>query len=334
MGTSRILVIRLGSMGDVIHALPAVASLKRSFPDASVDWVIRPRWAPLLEGNPTIDAIIPFDRALAHAGRALRESLERLRRENYSVAVDFQGLIQSALIARASRAEQVIGLHRSQARESLASLLYSTAVRTTAAHRVDSCLELAAAAGAAVLANDSVSDFPLPEGQPEGSLPEGRFVLACPLAGWGSKQWPLDFYGELAHALPEDFGLPLVVNGPPESAGLLARIEGARIHLSGIPGLIHATRRAAAIIGVDSGPLHLAAALRKPGVAIYGPTDPASHGPYHGAAYGMRVLRAPNAATSYKRRKDIDPSMRAIGPAMVYEALSAALVEQPSGKRP
>jgi heptosyltransferase-1 len=320
----RILVIRLGSMGDVIHALPAVASLKRSFPDAGLDWVIRPRWAPLLEGNPAVDAVIPFDRSVG----GLRESLQRLRRERYGVAVDFQGLIQSALVARAAHAERVVGLHSSQARERLASLFYSTAVRTTAPHRVDSCLELAAAAGVSTW----VKDFSLPEGRQEGSLPEGRFVLACPLAGWGSKQWPLESYQAVALALKEVFGMPLVVNGPPESAGLLARIEGARIHLSGLPGLIHATRRATAIIGVDSGPLHLAAALGKPGVAIYGPTDPASHGPYHGAVYGMRVLRGANAATSYHRRDEIDPSMRAVDPAMVYEALTAVLAEQAAGK--
>ena len=109
--SSRILVIRLGSMGDVIHALPAVASFKRSFPDASVDWVIRPRWAPLLEGNPTVDTVIPFDRSLA----CLRESLRRLRRERYGVAVDFQGLIQSALIARLARAEIFAGQMRDRA---------------------------------------------------------------------------------------------------------------------------------------------------------------------------------------------------------------------------
>jgi heptosyltransferase-1 len=329
---SRILVIRLGSMGDVIHALPAVASLKRSFPNASVDWVIRPRWAPLLEGNaaltgkPLVDTVIPFDRSLG----GLRESLRRLRRERYGFAVDFQGLIQSALVARAARVEKIIGLDRSRARESLASLFYSTSVRTTAVHRVDTCLELAAAAGATTL----VQEFPLPEGRPEGSLPEGRFVLACPLAGWQSKQWPLESYEDVVLALQQDFGVPLVVNGPPESAGLLARIQGARIHLSGLSGLMDATRRASAIIGVDSGPLHLAAALRKPGVAIYGPTDPESHGPYHAATYGMRVLRAANAATSYKRRTQIDPSMRAIEPAMVYEALAAVLAEQATGKRP
>ena len=89
------------------------------------------------------------------------------------------------------------------------------------------------------------------------------------------------------------------------AAATLARVEGAHVHVSGIPGLIHATRRAKAVVGVDSGPLHLAAALGKPGVAIYGPTDPASHGPYGGS---IRVLRSPDAVTSYKRRDEEDAS--------------------------
>jgi heptosyltransferase-1 len=225
--------------------------------------------------------------------------------------VDFQDLIQSALIAAAARPDKIIDLHRSQARESLTSLFYSNAVRTTAAHRVDRYLELAAAAGASSIVNT----FPLPPGTPEGLLPAGKFVLACPLAGWGSKQWPLEYYAELAAGLD----VPLIVNGPPQSAAALAQIRGAVVHLSGIPGLIDATRRAHAVVGVDSGPLHLAAALSKPGVAIYGPTDPASHGPYGGS---LCVLRSPDAVTSYKRLPDHDPSMRAIQPAAVLEALA------------
>jgi heptosyltransferase-1 len=310
MGTMRILVVRLGSMGDVIHALPAVASLKHSFPRSTLTWVIRPKWAGLLEGNPFVDRVIPMERSARGAVAAVRE----LRRERFDVVVDLQGLLQSALVAGLARADKKVGLHRSQAREGVAALFYSTAVLTRSAHRVDANLELAAAAGASSI----LRVFPLPEGAPEGTLPEGRFVLASPLAGWESKQWPFEFYAEVAREL----GMPLVVNGPPQSAGLLARVQGAEIHLSGVAGLIDATRRAYAVIGVDSGPLHLAAALSKPGVAIYGPTDPASHGPYGGS---MRVLRWAGAVTSYKRRSEIDESMRAITPAEVVDALAEVL---------
>lgn len=304
----RILVVRLGSMGDVIHSLPAVASLKHSFPRSHLSWIIKPQWAPLLAGNPYVDEVIPFERTASGLAAAWR----RLREERFQLAVDLQGLIQSALIAAAARPEKIVGLDRSQAREPLAALVYSTAVRTQAAHRVDRYLEVAAAAGA----TNMVPTFPLPPGHPEGALPEGPFVLACPLAGWVSKQWPLEYYEELAAGLK----LPLVLNGSPAAADMLSRVPGAYVHTSGIPGLIDATRRARAVVGVDSGPLHLAAALSKPGVAIFGPTDPASHGPYGGS---IRVLRSPDAVTSYKRRDEEDPSMRAIQPGEVLEALDA-----------
>jgi heptosyltransferase I len=306
MTPDRILVVRLSSMGDVIHALPAVASLKQSFPSSRLSWVVRPRWAPLLEGNPSVDQVIPFERTRA----GIRSVLSCLRREQFDLVVDFQGLIQSALISAAARAGRVVGFERGEAREGLASLAYSVAVSTTGPHRVDSYLQLAEAAGATQI----VRDFWLPEGSPEGSLPQGSFVLASPLAGWGSKQWPLEYYEQLAETLD----VPLVVNGPASSETELLKIRGAHVHLSGIPGLIHATRRASAVIGVDSGPMHLAAALAKPGVAIFGPTDPVTHGPYGGS---LRVLRAASAVTSYKRRDEIDESMRAIQPRYVREAL-------------
>jgi heptosyltransferase-1 len=306
MDGTRILVVRLGAMGDVIHALPAVASLKHSFPRSHVTWVIRPRWAPLLEANPFIDEIVLLERT----PRGVFDAVRRLRARRFDFAVDFQGLLQSALVATAARANRIVGFHRSQAAEAVAALFYSNTVVTSSAHVVDRNLELAAAAGASA----TVRLFPLPEGRAESSLPEGKFVLASPLAGWGSKQWPLEMFEEVARTLE----LPLVVNGAPDAAATLERIRGAHVHLSGLAGLIDATRRAHAVIGVDSGPMHLAAALSKPGVAIFGPTDPARNGPYGGS---LRVLRSPSAVTTYKRRAE-DHWMREITPAAVVEALA------------
>ncbi len=308
MAGPRILVIRFSSLGDVVHTLPAVATLKHNFPSSAITWIVRPQWATLLEGNPHIDELIPFARTRAGIQTAIR----RLREQKFDLVVDFQGLILSALLAAATRSRQIVGFRLGEARERLASLVYSTAVRTKGPHRVESYLDLVTAAGATSL----VHEFALPPGESEGDLPRGNFVLVSPLAGWGSKQWPLEYYSALAQSLE----LPLVVNGPPAAEPILRQIKGAHVHLSGIPGLIDATRRATAVIGVDSGPLHLAAALSKPGVAIFGPTDPLTHGPYGGS---LKVLRAPSAVTSYKRRAEIDPSMRAIEPNAVLEALAA-----------
>jgi heptosyltransferase I len=310
-----ILVVRTGAMGDVIHALPAVATLKHSFPGSSLSWIVHPRWLPLVEGNPYVDQLIPFDR---RSLKSCREAWRLLRARHYDFAVDLQGLVQSALIASVARAERIYGFHQSLVREKLAAAFYSSRVLTAAEHVVDRNLELAAAAGASTM----LVTFPLPAGAPEGVLPERGFVLANPLAGWGSKQWPAEHYIALARALESEMGLALVVNGAPGAEAALAQIKGAHVHVSGIAGLIDATRRAAAVVGVDSGPMHLAAALSKPGVAIFGPTDPDRNGPYGGT---FTVLRSPRAATSYQRLAVPEPSMREIGPAAVLEALAARL---------
>jgi len=305
----------MGSMGDVIHALPAVATLKHSFPGCSLSWLIEPRWACLLEGSAFVDEVIVLDRrTLAGVRHAWRE----IRSRRFRLVVDFQGLCKSALASSAARADRIYGFHQSQAREPVAALFYSDRVRTNSAHVVDRNLELAAAAGASSV----VRAFPLPEGVSEGALPGGDFVLASPLSGWAGKQWPLDFYGELAGLLRRKLGLPLVLNGPPAAAQVLGDIAGATLHISSLPGLIHATRRASAVVGIDSGPLHLAAALAKPGVAVFGPTDPARNGPYGNS---ITILRDARAVTSYKRSAQVDPSMSAILPETVFEALEEKL---------
>jgi heptosyltransferase-1 len=146
-------------------------------------------------------------------------------------------------------------------------------------------------------------------------------------------------YRSLAARLRKELGIPLVLNGPlngpldgPPGADF-SSAEAAIPHHSSLPGLIHATRRAAAIVGVDSGPLHLAAALGKPGVAIFGPTDPARNGPYGDS---LRILRAPDAATTYKRGNAIDPSMRSISADEVFEVLRVMMGprRRPAGSLP
>jgi heptosyltransferase I len=315
MAVERILIIRLGAMGDLIHALPAVASLRACFPGAHLAWAAAPRWRDLLVGNPVVDEFIEIDRR--RLGGWVR-GWRALRRERFDVAVDFQGLWQSALVGAIARATKLIGYERAQAREGGAALFYTEGVHAMAAHVVDRNLELVAMAGAA----RRLHEFPLPEGRAEGELPEEPFVLASPLAGWVAKQWPAEHYEVLAREVRERLGMSLVVNGAPGSERTLRRIEGAMIHLSSVAGLINATRRAAAVVGVDSGPLHLAAALGRPGVAIFGPTDPARNGPYGGS---ITVLREQGAATSYAREGEIAASMRAVGPAQVVDALGRAL---------
>ncbi len=315
-----ILVVRLGAMGDVIHALPAVASLKHSYPGSHLTWLIEAQWAGLIEQNPFVDRIAIFERG--NPGAWMR-SWRKLRTQRFDFAVDFQGLMKSALAASMARSDRIFGFHQSQVRERAAALFYSNRTMAKSAHRVDRNLELAAAAGAANI----LRTFPLPDGAREGELPGNGFVLASPLAGWRAKQWPLAFYSRLSTRLERELELPLVLNGPPEM-GELPSVPSALVHHSTLAGLIYATRRATAVIGVDSGPMHLAAALAKPGVAIFGPTDPARNGPYGDT---LEVLRNPTAVTSYKRLSTIDASMREIDPDRVFEALRTQLARHRAG---
>lgn len=301
-------------MGDILHALPAVTLLRRTWPDAIIEWAVHPKWKDLFEGNPLGIQPVYLNRKDAVSRR---EAVARLRAHEYDFAIDFQGLIQSAIISRIARRKVAYGFHRSLLREGLAALFYSRTVRASEAHVVDRNMTLAMAAGA----QRGPVEFPLPDGRPEGELPE-RFVLAAPLAGWTSKQWPLENYAPLARRLKDEFGLALVLNGAPGAEALLRPVEGATVHISGIAGLIDATRRATAVIGLDSGPMHLAAALGKPGLALIGPTDPDRNGPYGDT---MTVLRDPSAETTYKRGAAIDPAMRALTPGVVADALAGRL---------
>ena len=314
MAQYRILVVRLGSMGDILHALPAVALLRRTWPQCVIEWAVHPKWSDLFEGNPLGVNPLYLNRKIAASRRA---AFARLRVDSYDFVIDFQGLIQSALVSRVARRNAVYGFHRSLLREWPAAWFYTHAVNTAEAHVVDRNIALAVAAGA----RPAPVEFPLPDGRPEGDLP-ARFVLAAPLAGWTSKQWPLEYYAPLARRLDREFGLALVLNGAPAAEAVLRSLDGVQVHISGIAGLIDATRRATAVVGLDSGPMHLAAALRKPGLALFGPTDPARNGPYGDS---LTVLRDPSARTTYRRGSEIDPALRTLTPDAVADALSRRL---------
>src|SRR5215469_13189914 len=144
--SGRLLVVRLGAMGDIIHTLPAVASLKHSYPGWQLVWAVEPKWEPLLDENPFVDAVIPVRRDTLSGVLATRREL---RSERFDFAVDFQGLIKSALVASLARPGRIFGFHQTQTRERAAGLFYSNKTVSHAIHMVDRHLDLAAAAGAA-----------------------------------------------------------------------------------------------------------------------------------------------------------------------------------------
>jgi heptosyltransferase-1 len=238
-----------------------------------------------------------------------------LRALQSEVAFDFQGLFQSAILGRIARPKKLFGFAKSVAREPFAAMFYTHAVAVKGPHRVERAVQLAQAAGA----QKPTFEAWIPPGRPEGELPSGPFVLASPFAGWPGKEWPLESFDALAQLLNKQ-GLQFVLNVGAHQVSKLKGFEHIHINTSSLQGLIHATRRAEAVVGLDSGPVHLAAALNKPGVALYGPTDPALTGPFGGS---MSVLRTPDVETTYKRHGEIHASMREIRP----EQVAAAVLE-------
>lgn len=303
----KILIVRLGAMGDILHTMPAVAALRAAQPDAELTWVLEPKWFPLLEGSGLVHHLLPFHRRDPLSVWTAQRWLQRWQPD---CAIDFQGLLKSAILARCSGAPTRLGF-ANQLREEAAGLFYTEHRAVTATHVVERNCELLGLRPQAT---------PLPAGFPDTAapLPTGPFVLAAPFAGWASKQWPIERYVELAALLQSRHGVTLVCNVAPQQE----TPAGVFRHPSSIAGLIHATRRATAVLGLDSGPLHLAAALGKPGVALFGPTDPARNGPY---AAPITVLRDPQATTTYKRGAQIAPSMMSLSVAAVYAALSPHL---------
>jgi heptosyltransferase-1 len=320
----RLLIVRLGAMGDVIHTLPAVTVLRLAFPHAVLGWVIEERWAELLctlptprggprsRQRPLVDQMHVVNTAKwrkaplsIHTWQELGAVLSDLHAQHYDVAVDFQGAARSAFIARWSRAPVIYGV--AQPRENVASMFYTRQVIAHGAHVVEQNLTLAEAVAGHSWDLPEV-EFPWDEAAEQQW--ERRFgdsgkdiVILNPGAGWGAKRWPAERYGEVARQFAKDGFRPLINSGPGEDALVKAVMsasggtaENAECSLT---ELIALTRRARLFIGGDTGPMHLAAAMGIPVAAIFGPTDPARNGPY-----GTRsiVLRSPASTTSHARR--------------------------------
>jgi heptosyltransferase-1 len=339
----RLLIVRLSAMGDVIHTLPAAQALRDTFPEAMIGWVIEERWAELLcapgtarrgprsEQRPLADWVHPVNLTGWRKSLLTVSTLQQIakvwndiRAAHYDVAVDLQGAIRSAVLARWSGARVVYG--GAEPRESPASLWYTRRAVARGAHVVEQNLAVAEAVAQRRL---SVPRVALPrdveaERRMDQRLAEvrvGDYAILNPGAGWGAKRWPAKRYGRVACHLKE-LGVCAILNYGPGEEDLAREAEAAsegaaRAMKCSISELIALTRRARLFIGGDTGPMHLAAALRVPVVAIFGPTDPARNGPY-----GTRsiVLRNPASPTTHARRSEPDEGLLEISTEAVVDA--------------
>jgi heptosyltransferase I len=343
----RLLIVKMSAMGDILHAMPAVSALREALPEATIGWLVEERWAELLSssrrpgvgGEPAgmglADQIHVVNtkkwRTSLHSPSTRHEIsavVKDLRRMHYDVAIDFQGLIRSSVLAKLSGAKTIFGF--AHPREGVARFLYTKRVTPHGLHVVEKNLSLAAVVAGSDLRGIAV-DFPAAETTEKDCdrwLQEHRiqqFVLLNPGAGWVSKQWPAVRYGQLAKNLGEVGFKSLINVGPGEqdlARAVQAASEGTAEALEcSIPQLIAFTRRASLFVGGDTGPIHLAAALRIPVVAIFGPTDPVRNGPY-----GTRsvVLQSPSNPP-HRNRAILDPGLVTISPEQVLAACQKLL---------
>lgn len=281
----RLLVVRLGSLGDLVHTLPAVAAVRRAHPFAQIDWLVDRVHRELLDLVPVISATIPLRKS---DGGGWLQALRELRARKYDVAIDFQGLIKSAALARLSGATRVIGFDRASAREPMAATFYSERVAITGArHVIDKNLRLAGAIGAP----GDRREFPLMP-VPSAAFDElrarglGSYALLNCGAAWPNKRWPAERFGRLAAWLRERHGLSSVVMWGPGEADLAEQVVrasgGAAVAAppTGLTDLVAIAHGAALMVSGDTGPTHVASALGTPVVALFGPTDPLRNGPW------------------------------------------------------
>jgi len=340
-----LLVVRLGAMGDVIHTLPAIAALRAALPQMRIGWIIEQRWIELLRAKnspssgprgssrPLVDFVHVVDTKSwrrSPFSHETRRQMSAVRKEligkHYELAVDFQGAVKSAILSRFAKSN----LGAEHPRESPARMMYKTRVPIRGDHVIEQYHSLAEAVAGKPLAAAS-AEFPH-EGSAEAKIStqlsnwSREVILINPGAGWKAKQWPAEKYGEVARALSAD-GYTILVNlGPGEEAlapALRASSNNSVVPISCfIAELIAFTRRAKLFIGGDTGPLHLAAAMHIPVVAIFGPTDPARNGPYDTKSI---VLRNPASRTSLSHTGDPDPGLLRITPDEVIFAARTLL---------
>ena len=329
MSEPRFLVVRLGSLGDIVHTFPAVATLRHAFPHAEIVWLTHPRWVELVAASELASAIWPVDsRDLAD----VRAILNKIRAHSFAAAIDYQGLWKSSLLPFLGRVPKRIGFSSATVREPGVPILYTDRVKARTTHIADQNTELSLHAGAA----NPVERVPLQVRDSDrqrvcGDLKAAgieSYVVLSPGGGWSSKCWPAERFGALCQKVRKDLNLRCVINYGPGEESLANAVksfsgDAQPIAYDGELGQLMALLRGAqCIVGGDTGPLHLAIALGTKAVAIYGPTNPARNGPYPPQPI---VLRDPEALTTHDRDAQTSPSLLKISVDQVFAALRLRL---------
>ncbi len=291
----RILIVKLGSIGDIVHTLPSLAALRRALPHAEISWVVEQRTSEILRDNPLLDRLIEVDTKALRRGlmsgetlRAPRQQLRRLRASAFDLALDFQGLLKSASIARVSGARRIFGFSREGLREPASRIFLSKTVSIPKkTHVIRKNLGLVSGAlDIRVPQNSNDLEFPIQvdashENEAEVALvgTGNRYAILNPGGGWPTKLWSPERFGELADQIWGNHGLHSLVTYGPGEIELAERVLGSSrsgkvraVSLS-LKGFYALAKRAQIYVGGDTGPTHIAVAAGTPVVGLFGPTE-------------------------------------------------------------
>jgi lipopolysaccharide heptosyltransferase I len=291
----KILIIKLSSIGDIVHTLPSLAAIRNALPDAEISWIVERNFAEVLRDNPMLERLIEIDTKAVRRQKVsgetlltLRQQLRRLHASTFDVAIDFQGLIKSSLIAFLSKAKRRCGFAPEAMREPLSCfLLHETFSVPLHSNIIAKNLSLTKQSLGIDVSFDS-KDFIFPIGVSLKHEEEAnkiietvgeKFAILNPGAGWVTKQWSPEKFGGLADAIWTKLKIPSVVTYGPNEEDLAEKVVKAshsnKTHAvkPSLKGFYSLAKRAAVYVGSDTGPMHLAVAAKAPIVGLFGPTE-------------------------------------------------------------
>ncbi|MCY7374529.1 MAG: lipopolysaccharide heptosyltransferase I [Pyrinomonadaceae bacterium] len=289
----KILIVKLSSIGDVVHTLPTLAAIRRALPDAEISWAVEKSAAEILRGNVLIDHLIEIDTRSLRGGKIVggillnsRKQLKKLRVSDFDVALDFQGLLKSAAIAKFSKAKRRYGFSKQNLREPASRfLLNDTFAAEREIHIIRKNLTLAQKA-LHIPVPDSDFEFPIYTSETHRTEAEKiieqageNLAILNPAGGWTTKLWSAEKFGALADKLWEENNLISVITTAPNEIELaekaLRNSQSGKIIVAqpSLKGFYELAKRAKIYVGGDTAPTHLAVAAKTPLVGIFGPTE-------------------------------------------------------------
>lgn len=352
---NRILIVKLGSIGDVVHALPVLRTIRHNLPNAYIVWVVEEKAREVLNGNEDIDKVVTINtkkwrkaistrggvKAIAALFSELTVTINELRKDKFDIAIDLQGLVKSGVISYLSGAKTIIGFDSKNCREFLNTLFTNKKVSPEKGdiHIVDKNISLLRPLGFKKINKEFYINPALEGGKfTDEFLLKNRtsakhLIAINPGAGWKTKEWGIKNYAELGDRIISEFGVDVIITWGPGEEEMAKAVMDSMSHIpiiappTAIGQLAALLKKCELFIGGDTGPLHIAAAMKTPTIGIYGPSDPLRNGPY--GDNHIVIHKKIECSGCYKRNCDTVKCMKAISVNDVLSVVKKKLRHQP-----